>query len=199
MKRKSSYLFIALVFSLGILLRYCMKVTSELKNCKADTENITNIIYELSNYSMIQNHYNGKSLEAYYELYDFLKASLEDGPKLIVSFNEYSCEACIDYLIDWIDMVSKEIDKSKIVFLVMYEDEHEASFINRRLHEEYAFFSYSSGKELFVDEDYKYVPPCVYILTSDLVITNFFIFSIKFQELNEEYLRDVKTNFKLGY
>jgi hypothetical protein len=194
--KKPILIFLITSILLNIWLVYKYKeVRTSLNNCNETWLNNNSLITKLIKSQILQFKYNGKVFKGERFILDSLRKVVGRKPKLFLSFNEFSCESCVDLALNELKIIGQKIGNENVVILTKYENNREALFLRKRLGDKFKIFNITSEQNLFLGENYFSLLPNFFILDDKLVSNFFFSHSINFPSLNEGYYNFIESYF----
>jgi hypothetical protein len=184
------------LFLLCIRLIYELRNTHiALKNCTINERAEKNISNILINDLITQFNYNSKVANGKKEILYSLRKHLGGKPKLFLGFNESSCESCVDLALAELNKLDKIISNKNIILLTRFKNERDAYYLSRRLNGKFIIFNTKNENDIILGDNYSNLAPNFFVLTSNLQVQFFHIYSLTSPSLNKEYFIAVSNFF----
>jgi hypothetical protein len=186
---------------LSILLNFWFfnknnNINKELEFNTTEKERSNSMLNTFIDSQISQFNYNGKHFNADQNILDSLKKFINNKPKLFLSFNESSCETCVDLAIDKLKLIAPKLGYENIILLTQYKNKREPFYLSKKLGDKFKIFNIPDEKYIILDKNYSSQPPNFFILDKNMIINYFFYHSINFPSLNNAFFQSIVNYFE---
>lgn len=188
-------LVISLVFNIVYFIKFKTTI-SELDDCNYLHTKSEELLAQMTDSYIVRYEYDNKVLEADKYFSDTLRSLTKDGPKLLLCFNQQSCESCVSLALNEINGIGANIGYNNLIIVTNFSNNREAKYLGERFDEKINVINYQSDNMIFLGEKYQFLSPNFFILNDNLKVSHFFIFSIDNPTLNDRYFKQIESYYK---
>lgn len=193
-------LFIFLLLSLCLINIFLFKISSDKTSGNRDVEYYKTLLNIIINESIEGYNAEGQKLTDSLAIYSLegermlLSQLLNENYFLFFRYNENSCGSCVDFIIPYIQRLSDEVGKEKIIILASYTENRFLKFFKKEKKIQNRFFNLSE-KRLGIELDAKDLP-YLFIMNNDKIINLAFVPQKAIPLSTERYFELIKSRLR---